>query len=538
MLKTSRIMQKPEGFMSERHNIAELQSLYFGRLDIYTSADEITEENVLREANLALAWHAQNVTEENYLYWYRRGDQPILDREKKRNKYVNNKIVENHAEEIVAFKNGYFLNSEIMYIARNDDAQDGVKDLNEYLYRSGKIDADTELVNWFHEVGKGCLLVEPGTDDEIPVVAYALDPRKAFVVYSSRPSHEPMMGINAVAINDMIHVDVYTKDKVYRLIGSSTFESTSTLVNPISQVCTQLVKVEKNVIGEVPMVEYRYNSQNMAAFEAAIPLLDLLNQLASDRLDGIDQFIQSLTVIYNADLPEGETVDTLKASGLLLLKSTGDQKSDIKILSEQLNQSQTQEFVDYVYQQILTICEMPVTQFGQKSSSDNQGAVLARNGWYQADASAQNTEKQFRKSNRYFDRIFLKLLKERGLSKLSLTDFELQFSRNETSNIVAKSQAAMNLASIGLHPALFLGKSGVSNDPLGDYEMSKPWMDAMLNQKTGKYTQDAQTEQREYEREQAEKQSEQEATEMRNLDEDAQSRNGNRGHFVRGYYRQ
>ena len=524
--------------MSERHNTADLRNLYLGRLDIYTSADEITEENVLVEANRALSWHAHNVAEEDYLFWYRRGDQPILDRVKKRNKYVNNKIVENHAEEIVAFKNGYFLNSEIMYIARRDEAQDEVKDLNEYLYRSGKLDADTELVNWFHEVGKGCLLVEPGTDDEIPVVAYALDPRKAFVVYSTRPGHEPMMGINAVAVGDSIYVDVYTKTQVFRLMGTSTMTSTSTLVNPITQVCSQILKVENNAVGEVPMIEYRYNSQNMAAFEAAIPLLDLLNQLASDRVDGIDQFIQSLTVIYNADLPEGETVDSLKASGLLLLKSTGDQKSDIKILSEQLNQSQTQEFVDYVYQQILTICEMPVTQFGQKSSSDNQGAVLARNGWYQADASAQNTEKQFRRSNRYFDRIFLKLLRERKLTKLSITDFELQFSRNETSNIVAKSQAAMNLASIGLHPALFLGKSGVSNDPMSDYEMSKPWMDAMLNQKTGKYSQEAQTEQREYERERDEKQSEMDATEMRNLDENEQSRNGNRGHFVRGYYRQ
>ena len=55
----------------------------FGRLDIYASSDEITPENVITELNTALPYHVQNLLQEDYLYWYRRNVQPILNRTKK-----------------------------------------------------------------------------------------------------------------------------------------------------------------------------------------------------------------------------------------------------------------------------------------------------------------------------------------------------------------------------------------------------------------------------------------------------------------------
>ena len=56
----------------------------YGRRDIFSGVDEITEENVIDEVNSALVYHLQNVAEEEYLYWYRRGLQPILKRTKER----------------------------------------------------------------------------------------------------------------------------------------------------------------------------------------------------------------------------------------------------------------------------------------------------------------------------------------------------------------------------------------------------------------------------------------------------------------------
>lgn len=75
--------------------------------------------------------------------------------------------------------------------------------------------------------------------------------------------------------------------------------------------------------------------------------------------------------------------------GAIFLKSIGMDKADLKILSEQLDQTQTQVLVDYLYQQVLTICGMPSTTKGGTSTSDTGAAVLYRDGWYQADTYAQ-----------------------------------------------------------------------------------------------------------------------------------------------------
>ena len=54
----------------------------FGRLDIYASYDDISEENLIAELNSALVYHVNNMLQEEFLYWYTRGVQPILNRRK------------------------------------------------------------------------------------------------------------------------------------------------------------------------------------------------------------------------------------------------------------------------------------------------------------------------------------------------------------------------------------------------------------------------------------------------------------------------
>ena len=158
----------------------------FGRRDIYSTYDDITAENVVAAVNSAMSYHMLNFEEEDYLYWRRRGMSPALIRQKERNEQINNKVVENHPDEIVNFKDGFMLPQPAFYVARKDDKQDAVNTLNEYMIRSGKPSADNKTVDWFHTVGKGVIYCEPTGDREDPLHAYALDPRSAFVVYSMR----------------------------------------------------------------------------------------------------------------------------------------------------------------------------------------------------------------------------------------------------------------------------------------------------------------------------------------------------------------
>lgn len=156
----------------------------------------------------------------------------------------------------------------------------------------------------------------------------------------------------------------------------------------------------------------------------------------------------------------------------------------MKILSEQLNQSETQVLIDYMYQQVLSICGMPSTTKGGTSTSDTGAAVLYRDGWYQADTYARNTEDLFKVSNRYFDRVFVKILRMKNILDISLADFELQFTRNETANLLVKTQAALNLKNLGFSPELAFGKSGVSSDPVADVALSGEYISRMWGDET------------------------------------------------------
>ena len=101
--------------MSENQNTQENKIIpvapefLCGRLDILSSVETLTPENIITEVNSAVAYHNRNVISEDYLYWYRRGIQPILSRTKDRNTYVLSKCLVNLAALVVNFKNGYFL---------------------------------------------------------------------------------------------------------------------------------------------------------------------------------------------------------------------------------------------------------------------------------------------------------------------------------------------------------------------------------------------------------------------------------------------
>lgn len=460
-------------------NTSIISNHLWGRLDIYASSDEITRANVVEEVNTALPFHVQNLLQEDFLYWYRRNFQPILKRKKEVRPEILNKVQENHADEIVAFKNGYFLTQPAFYVSRVEEAQGKVDRLNEYLYRSYKQQVDNELADWFHMVGKAVCYVEPdrNNDPEVPVHAYSLDPRSAFVVYSMRPGNEPIMGVNMVVVDETAKFDVYTRDTVYHLSGGVTgrLMTPQTNANYMATAIT-LDSYEPNALGYVPIIEYRYNSINMGAFEAVIPLLDAINSIQSNRLDGVEQFIQSLAVATNCEFPEDTTANDIRKAGMIVLRSIGENKADFKILSEQLDQQQTQTLIDNLYEQVLRICAMPSSTKGGSSTSDTGAAVLARDGWYQADAAARNTEDLFKKSNKQFDRIFIEILRTRGLLDISLSDFELNFVRNETANVQSKAQAFQTLLAAGMHPVLAAAKSGISNDPVADIAMSEPYL--------------------------------------------------------------
>jgi hypothetical protein len=167
----------------------ETTTYTFGRAAIYSSTEKITKANVVEELNKALFFHTINSNNINRLYQYYKGDQPITTRKKTVRPEINNKIVENHALEIVDFKKGYVFGEPIQYVRRgdNEDISKQLDTLNGFMLLEDKASRDQELAEWHYIAGTANRMILPNNkytvdSDESPFLIDTLDPRYSFVV--------------------------------------------------------------------------------------------------------------------------------------------------------------------------------------------------------------------------------------------------------------------------------------------------------------------------------------------------------------------
>lgn len=453
----------------------------FGRSVIYSDSDEITEKNIVYELGEALKVHLTNTIDIDYLFNYFKGEQPVLERTKTIRPEICNKIVENRANEIVSFKVGGLCGEPLQYVSRGstDAISQGISKLNDMMLLCGKPALDKELIEWAYICGLGYRMVMPNSkyikteivpklrnkrtdfaEDEAPFDVYTLDPRYSFVVYHSGLGNKPVMGVKYVERNDRsVIYSVYTENNYFEL------ES----LNPFGVL--KLILVSSRTFNDIPIIEYPLNNARLGAFEIVLPILDSINTVQSNRLDGIEQFIQSLIVLTNAEIEEGSE-STIRESGLIQLKSFGDNKADIRIIAEQLDQQQTQTLIDYMYQTVLNIVGMP-NRNGGTSTSDTGSAVVMRDGHSSAESRFKSDELMVKESERKFLKMILKMLRATVGTPLKLSDIETKFTRRNYENGLAKSQILTTmLANDKIAPALAFAQCGLFSDPEDAAKMS------------------------------------------------------------------
>lgn len=451
-------------------------ALQFGRTKILRDETEITAENVVRVLSETALVHRTNSLDMHTLYQYYKGDQPILDRVKEIRPEICNTIVENRANEIVAFKTGYLCGEPLQYVSRASRAADseGIGKLNDMMMLCGKPALDKELAEWMYVCGTGYRMIMPNKDyikrsiiprllnrifafyeDESPYNVYTLDPRYSYVVYHSGLGEPPIMGVKYIQkLDKTIVFSVYTPSQYFEIINNV------------------VVKTEPRTLGEIPIIEYPLNNARQGVFEIVMPILDAINTVQSNRLDGIEQFVQSLILLYNCDIDD-DAAKSIREAGLIKLRSVGENKADLKILAEQLDQTQTQALIDYMYQTVLNIVGMP-NRNGGTSTSDTGSAVVMRDGWEAAEARAKSDELMFKEAERKFLKIALQIVRATVGTSLKLADIETKFTRRNYENALSKSQVLTSmLANPKIHPLLAFEHCGMFADPQSAYEMSK-----------------------------------------------------------------
>ena len=432
-----------------------------GRRMILTDETEVNIGNVVQILRKALPYHWKNRSEISYLWSYYKGRQPILNRVKEVRPEITNKIVENRANEIVSFKSGYLMGEPLQYVSRGnaENIADAINQLNEFVFAEEKPAKDKELADWFHICGTSFRMVLPdemaGEDDESPFEIYTLDPRNTFVVYNNGLGNKPILGVKYVVDeNGVVHYSCYSDHEYFEIVES------------------KVVSYDTHILGEIPIIEYPLNMARISAFELVIPLLDAINLTDSNRLDGVEQFIQALMLFHNVDI-SSEDFDELRERGAINFKDIDPQlKAEINYLVSNLNQGETQTLVDHMYQTVLTICGMP-NRNGGSSTSDTGSAVIMRDGWSAAEARAKDSELMFKKSERIFLKVVLNICRTLADMDLKVCNVEIRFTRRNYENILQKAQVLdLMLKNNKIHPRLAFEHCGLFVDSDLAYTLS------------------------------------------------------------------
>lgn len=455
------------------------QHPYTGRQQIFLKKRAVNKNNLSEILQKVFKIHNRNATETDYLFKYFRGDQPILNRIKEVRPEICNKVVRNCAYEIVAFKDGYEMGEPVQYVQKGKPGTDGgyeedgsISALNEFVDNDGKDSKDQALWHNAHICGHGYRMTLPSkAHAQTPFRTDILYPGLTWVVRDTGFGKDPWLcGHYTYNDDGSAELGVYTETQYFLCTGIDLGGAWT------------IKKEEAHTLGALPIVEYPYTEERMGAFEVVLSELDAMNVVISSRLDGVEQFIQSLLWFNNCDIDSAQ-FDELLARGGIKTKDTGSGPAKVAYLVQQLDQSQTQTLVDDLYQSILTKAGVP-DRNANAGGNTGQALVIGQ-GWANAEARAKAAELLFKGSERQFLQIifsiFAKSNVEGALKKLTLANLSVKFNRSKTDNMLVKTQSLQNMLEAGVHPRLAFALCGLFADPEQAFADSIEYLEKWLN---------------------------------------------------------
>ena len=435
-----------------------------GRREILTSEAEITDENVAGILSNAYIKHLINRGEIEFLYNYYKGQQPILTRIKEVRPELCNRIVENRANAIVTFRVGYTVGKPIQYISSvsEESVSSAIAQLNDMMRIGGKATKDKQLVEWQMICGTAYRMILPkAKPGRVPFDFWTADPRNTFIIYMNDIGHTPLAGVYyTISDNQDVTFHLYTDTRYSRIDGWQS---------------AKIVEVSENGLGRIPIIEYPLNMARLGAFEIVLPLLDSINEYSVHfkqlGLDAEDMFN-----MFSNEFPEETTANMIREAGMVALRSIGENKADIKVISEVLDQGQTQTLKQSILDSINQIVGLPYASSSGSESNAATGAVILKYGWSGAETRAQDFEQMFHEPEQRFLEIVCDITSRLSDFSLDPDDIDVKFTRRNYEDLLTKSQTLVTmLGNDKIHPQCAYEACGLFVDTQEAYNMGMDW---------------------------------------------------------------
>jgi len=350
------------------------------------------------------------------------GNHDILERTKPKTA-KNNKVVVNHASYIVDLNTGYLVGNPVDY--KIDDKFDAEEVLEQYREQVIS-NTDNEIVKKLGIFGRQYELVyNVGNDTRSAIV----DDRNCICVYDDTVEHNKLFAI------------------LYQLgERKGEYKSIKVYDNKFFYDCVvegKTIAIGEGIphlFGKVPVIEFKNNSEMTGDFEQVISLIDAYNTLQSDRINDIEQLVESILVGYGVQLEEKQMRELIEQRTLFGLPI--DSKLDY--LMRQLDEGQLDILRKTIENDIFKIAKVP-NMSDENFAGNSSGVALS----YKLLPFEMNTttkerfvEDGLKERFELYNNYYVALGK---MEKIPLSKIDVTFKRSLPQNLVELSQIIVNL---------------------------------------------------------------------------------------------
>lgn len=467
-------MEHPNVFISNNSRpFGDVVGNRFGRYVLKTNADRIDASNVADELAKVLPAHNLNVIAIDYLDEYYKGNQPILYRVKPVRPEINNRVVENHAYETVESNVANIFGEPVIYALKGDDDErksEQIDALNRIMDDTDKAAKDVERGRWASICGTSYYQVlqrtrMPDSEELSPCNLFVPDPKRTLVCYYS-DDMTPAFGARA-------YVDSEGADfwRVFTHREWFDVQNGKVIASGISG------------FGFIPIIEYPNDSRRLSDIEVTVLLMDAMNNLTSDRLNGVDQFVNALMKFKNCEIDQNTFLEMCQLGAVSVKTTTQGYDADVGIMTAELDQSHAQIAHDDLYDNMLIVQGRPSRQ--ENSGGDTGQAVVLRNGYYDEEKRAELRIPVFKQSEKLMLRVVLSILKVKRGFDLALSDIEIKPKRNKLENMMVKAQVLQILHQLGVDDAESIKLVNLFSDPTEVYSKSRERMSKQFDYSVG-----------------------------------------------------
>lgn len=467
-----------------------------GRLEIFT--DLIPTGNLDIDKKIvpiilknALETHNKNVEDIEKLqnYYYNQTD--ILEKKKTQQKDINNKIGIPYANIAVTTINSYCFSTPFTRNSRSSEEK--VTQMIK-LFNDALDDDDYDAKTAEAECNAGiCALgykyVRMATKEEKQKNIWFkttgdLNPKSTFVVKQNDIDKEPVMACtyfnrkryiedNETFVEETVY-NVYTKYHYFIIIKGQTKEDYEIELQDVNGVMQSGYPL---VFERIPIIEYVRKQDRTGDFEIGIPLIDSINNLASSRVDDVQQAVDYILLLRDIATDTDEDIEKIThavSQGILSFRSISSAvvQPDVKVLDTKINQSEVQTLQDFLCHKVEETLNIPNRET-RGSSGDTGLAVESRAGYRSLENIAGLiTLSAKRAENRVLDTILAICKSETDcpFADLTINDIEIKANRNKVENITTASNAYGVLRAAGMNDIDALNATQLVPDSIGTHQ--------------------------------------------------------------------